>query len=74
MVNLRLLLVDQTVRYAQEQGIDTLMNSNHSVDVGTLPWETYITSLTNTYMFDSIDDAGVFRPYHWNLYQCRNPL
>ena len=43
-------------------------------DIVIPPWETYITSSTNTCMVVSIDDTGAFKTYHWNLYQCRHPL
>ena len=32
-------------------------------DLGISPWETYITSSTNTCMIDSIDNMGNFKPY-----------
>ena len=42
--------------------------------IGISPWETYIVPSANPYMVGSIDDAGGFKPYLWNLWQCIHPL
>ena len=41
---------------------------------GIPPWETYIEYSTNPYMVGSIDDAGAFKYYRWNLYQLIHPI
>ena len=67
------LLVDQTVRW-ERTSLASLIHSIPSVEIGIPPWETYIASFTNLCMVSSIDYTGDFKPYYWNLYQCRHPL
>ena len=52
-------MVDQTMRYAQALGTDTLTTSIPLVDISILPWETCITSSTNPYMVKRGKTTGV---------------
>ena len=51
-----------------------MMTRIPSVNIGIPPWETYITYFTITCMVESMDYAGDFKTYLWNLYQCRHPI
>ena len=55
-------------------GTDPLITITPSVDIGIIPWETYITSSTNPCIDGGIDNAGTLKLYQWKLHQHRQRL